>query len=112
MHKLLLIGFLVFAALGRAWAEAPLVERVLGLWQSDGTYLELNADGTFFSAGQTSQDDIFGTYALLGNAVYFSYGRGARAFTAQKTLHFDAHNRMWLVDSEQQSIIYERVRHY
>ena len=112
MRKLLLSGFLLFVVLGQAWADTPLVDRVLGLWQSDGVYLELNADGTFFSAGQTSQDDIFGTYALLGNAVYFSYGRGARAFTAQKTLHFDAPNRMRLVDSQQQSISYERVRRY
>lgn len=110
------------AALGAAFGATALTviadrgqdERVLGLWQSNGTYLELNIDGTFFSAQHSAQDDLFGTYAVDGNIVRFTYSLGNTVLTAEKTVLFAPAegSSMQLVDTQEQSITYQKLRDF
>lgn len=89
-------------------------ERVLGLWQSGQTYLELNLDGTFFRAEDNERDDVFGTFVVQGDKVRFSYGVGDEVLITQRTFALPSHdaNQMQLIDEQQQVMVYRRVRDF
>lgn len=112
MKRCVLIGCALAMVASHVWAGPIHDQRALGLWQSENTYLELNADGTFFRVEQNQSDDAFGTYSVVGNVVHFTYGRGLRAVTRQKELYFesDSASTMRLMDAEKRSIRYHRVR--
>lgn len=101
-------------ASGQPFAEPKPADRVLGLWQSNNSYLELNIDGTFFSAEHSPQDDLFGTYVLDDNVVRFTYNSGETVRITEKIVHFSPtqENSMQLVDTDARAISYRKLRDF
>lgn len=99
---------------GGLLAADPHAERVLGLWQSGPSYLELNLDGTFFRAEDNEREDVFGTFVVRGDGLRFSYGVGDDVLVTHRKLAFPTRdsNQMQLIDEQQQVIVYRKVRDF
>lgn len=102
------LALIIHSALAGAQPDTSL----MGLRSVNNLFLELNVDDTFFSAEQSPEDDLFGTYSVSDSAITFTFTIDDRSVSSRKSIYTGngIPNRIELVDKLGNSLRSARVR--